>query len=1247
MGTWRDVVYLSSDTLLDTETDFRVGRFDHQGPLAAGESYQQTANFTIPVDYMGDYYFFVITDNNSAVYEGLGEFNNIEMSTPITVTFTWLTDLVVTGMNLPATVSPNQSYTINYTVSNIGSSPTSVSYWYDRIYISADPVFDPATAVEFSGGQQYNVLNADASYTNSCNIHIPDTLTGTLYWFVVVDEHNYVFEYNAKDNNVYTHPQSTTVLLPDLQVSGIEIPGTVNPNENAVVRWTVRNNGPGDLVHRFFTDQFTFNGEPFYTANANGITLAAGDTLVRMANISLPCVSGNTAAFAIQTDAGQQLIESNEGNNTKTVPVSIITPDLAVSDLTIPVGTAWSGTTANLSYKITNNGSVTASNPQVTDKIYLSTSADNWQESDLIGSYTHALSLAPQAYTTFSCSVTLPNGISGTYYYHLVCNADTAFCESGSMSNNTASSGAVAVNLSPSPDLVISELTVPSQVYLGADFELSYTIKNQGDASLSNANVLRKFYYSTSPVHYDTTKLLLSVNDHLTLGVNGSVTKTTLAHLPVNAVPTLYYIHAVTDAGNVVYEHNAEGNNTKVSDGMVASVYQLDMQLVEIQGPDVVQWGQNATYRLHVVNGTSLPTLASAWSDVLYWSEDPVLQSTDLLQHSEPHNLQMDANGDYWVEMPVTIPFGAPANVYLIGITDYGNANPDINLSNNVLTKVLTVQSVPTPDLAVEEVVVLDSVISGQSARIAYKVTNVGDIPMDNLTWNDKLFLSANSTYESGDIQLVTQDRSEMTLAPGASYRDTLTFTVPLPNNGDLYLLMIANAANSPYETNWSNNIAAVNVPVALAPPGDLVVSDVTCESTIVSGQMLHASWNIQNIGENPLSGDGLRSLVYVSTDTVFDATDRLLGSVTNSINLPIDQMMQQSVTGKISGVRPGEYYLIVKTDVTNAFNEADDNNNTGHSVMPFTVTIRPLPFNTDVAETLVNNEISDFLLEVGDNVSQTVRIRLTSSDSLVGAMNVIYVTYNDIGDNFNYTYSTIGQFTANSVLYIPATEPGYYGVSLSGSTPSGTTQNVVIRADILPFELHAVNADHGGNTGKVTVELTGSRFRPGMIVSLRNNDDEIIADSLTYVNYYQCFATFDLTNRTPGVYDVSVFNNCEGEAVLQNGFTIEDGAPTEVSYNLLFPSAPRPNRSVVMMLEFGNTGNIDLHDQVLEITSIGGSPIALTPDGISQNQTVLLVSLSIVGEPEGLLRPGSYGTLNIYGFTSGALIFSIKPVSE
>ena len=56
---------------------------------------------------------------------------------------------------------------------------------------------------------------------------------------------------------------------------------------------------------------------------------------------------------------------------------------------------------------------------------------------------------------------------------------------------------------------------------------------------------------------------------------------------------------------------------------------------------------------------------------------------------------------------------------------------------------------------------------------------------------------------------------------------------------------------------------------------------------------------------------------------------------------------------------------------------------------------------------------------------------------------------------------------------------------------------------------------------------------------------------------------------------------------------------------------------------------------------------IALTPEGTTEGRTVLQVPLSIDGEPEGLLRPGSYGTINIYGFTSGALLFTIKPVDE
>ena len=221
--------------------------------------------------------------------------------------------------------------------------------------------------------------------------------------------------------------------------------------------------------------------------------------------------------------------------------------------------------------------------------------------------------------------------------------------------------------------------------------------------------------------------------------------------------------------------------------------------------------------------------------------------------------------------------------------------------------------------------------------------------------------------------------------------------------------------------------MVAVPVNVILPLPGDLVVTEVSCANSVVSGQQLNARWTIKNIGNNALRGNGLRSLAYISADTVFDVNDRLLGGVTsNGINMGVDATMQQNVTGRISGLAPGEYYIIVKIDVTNAFHEVNDQNNTGCLLDPFTVTIRPLPFNTDVFDTVRNSEVSDYQLTVGENKGQTVRVHLASEDSLNGAVNMIYITHNGMGDNLNYNFSSrfsayLGyEYETNKYKYTP-----------------------------------------------------------------------------------------------------------------------------------------------------------------------------------------------------------------------------------
>lgn len=1246
IDSWYDVVYLSSDTALNIANAWRVGTYKHSGNLPVDSSYSHSINVTIPIDYMGDYRFFVITDYLDEIYESFYNENNIGVSEhPITVTLTPPADLIVTAIeNMPDTVDVNASYSIRFTVKNNGSSPTHQNYWRDRFYISRDSVFDQNTARPLDIFPHNGVLAADSSYSKERYLGIPGDLEdGLWYIHLYTDVNNNIFEYVYEDNNVATLP--VIVRVPDLVVTSVQVSDTVYPNTTVRVTWTVRNDGPGNVVSRSFTDHILFNGETVYTATVTHINLAMGDSMVRSANIQIPC-SAEASTLSVVTDATEVILEGSEGNNTLTVPLHILMPDLTVTGVIIPYESLWSGTPVTVTYTVVNNGAVPV-NDTVTDRFYFNDQTTGYAESDFSGSHTYVLTLDPGTSETFSCTMSVPNGISGQYYCHVAGNATGAVCETNP-DNNTGHSAAVNVRLSPWPDLVVTNVTVGDTVNLGATFPVQYTVKNNGTADLHYASTYNKFYYSISPSQYDTNNLILTQMDYFNMAVGEEETHTALLSIPMTEMQRYYYIHIVADATDIVYEHTDEDNNTAVSNNFLAKVYELDVVAVEIDGPDVVEWGQTATYRLHVRNNSEVPTLALQWIDALYMSNDQALQNNDIYIQSVSHQAQLDAGEDYWVNFTYTFPFGTPSSVYLLGYADFNSENPDINPSNNSAVKALTVNSVPTPDLAVTEAAIVGEIYSGQPAKMTYTVTNVGELDINSQTWRDKLFLSNDDTYESNDIELLTKPRQNVTLPQGGSYTDTLTFTVPLPQNGSFYLIVKTNTLNNPFEANQDNNTMALPANIQLPNPGDLTVTDITSESSIESGGTLHVSWNVENIGDNPITGHGLRSLVYISVDNSFDVNDRLIGNVVvNNIHLGPDETLAQTAQCRISGLAEGDYYLIVKTDVTNAFYETNEENNTTCSLDPFTVTLRALPFNTDVADVLYNDGSSDFRLDVGDNLNQTVRIHLTSEDSLAGAMNMIYATYNDMGDNLNYTYSTIGQYTANPELYIPSTNPGYYGVSIFGNTPASNEQNTVVRADILPFELRSVDADHGGNTGEVTVELTGSHFRPDMKVCLRNESDTICADSLIYVNYYQAFARFDLTGRTPGMYDVSAANYCEGESVLYNGFEIQTGEPGGLAYNLIFPSAPRPSHNVVLMLEFSNLGNTDLHDQVLEISSLTWSPIALTPEGIAQGNQTLLVPLTIEGQPQGLLRPGCYGTINIYCFTSGGLVFTLKPANE
>ena len=1249
-GRWYDAVYITNEDTLDYSRALLMGVCYHEEEaFNIGASYDDSVTAVLPLRIDGAYHVYVRTDVENTIYERIYEANNVVKSVrDMNVMMAPTPDLVVTAINMESdSVSAASTYTLTYTVKNQGMRGVTGEYWKDAVYISAVDTFDAASARRI--GTHYNyyrTLEMDSSYSETVSVTMPDSIEAMRYIFVKTDVDNQVFEYTSDTNNVRRKETPVQILLPDLQAGWDSIPEEVEADHPVTLRWYVKNVGQGDVNNRSIRNGLTFYGQTIAQHSGN-ITLAAGDSVVYTETLTLPCRASEMVTIMAKADMDSRIYETNEMNNSSSVELPVVGPDLSVSNLMVPP-TTWSGTKVMATWTLTNNGALDV-DAEMTDRFYLG-NATTYSAADSMGSFTRHVTLAVGESITESFQISLPDGVQGEYHVHQMVNAGGDVCEGLNEASNHTVSNATNVQLSPYPDLVITNLDVPSSLNIGETFTMGYTTaNNQENATgpLINKSVVTRFYISRyATFSANSATLIGDAVERMSIPLGGEVTNNALLRIPTTVTNGLYYIYAVTDATDAVYEYHYENNNTtRTNDRVTVDIYPLDLAVSNIEAPASVDWGANETFTVTVHNNSSVPTLAHSWNTQLYLSQDEVLHSTDTKLGTTIRYTELGGDSSYTVSFSAKVPYGMTSPAYLIALVDPEHYNPDTNTANNIRVQPLVVNSVPTADLAVTAATILDEqVYSGQDARIAYTVTNVSEQAITDATWTDKVFLSSNSSYETTDEEVGNTTKRDMMLAAGESYTDTATFRVPLPQNGTLYLIVRANSGNNFYETNTDNNLRAVESNVVLPQPGDLIVSDILMEGAIISGETLHVNWKVKNVGDNTLAGNGLRTLAYLSTNTAFDASDQLLGSVnSDNVNLIPGGEMVQQLQARVSAMPEGEYYVIVKTDVSRVFNEVNISNNTGCSAYPFNLTLRNLPFNTPVPDTLFNNLAVDYKLNVDTNTDQTVRIFLESEDQTSGAVNTIYVSHNTVGSSLGYDFSTLEQTTYNPELYIPATEAGYYGVNIQGSSPTADSQAVVIEADILPFELRSVSPNRGGNTGRVTMMLTGSRFSSDMQVTLTGADGIVLRPvTLTYENYYKAFATFDLNGQDTGLYDVTVTHPTEGADTLVGGFRIEAGTPENLYTNVIFPQSPRPNRVIVAMLEYGNVGNTDIVDPKVTLSGISGTPISLTASGLADSATSLQIPLSVDGDLPGILRPGVSGYINVYINTLNNLTFYI-----
>lgn len=1213
--SWTDAVFISKDSALDFTNPagqlqfpvipLLVATKPAVSALNAGDSYSDTATFALPVDYSGPLYFYVVTNYAPPAVNAVIETtyaNDTAHALPVTaVTLSPQPDFRVDTVVNPGNTFSGSTINVTFKVKNYGV--TAAGSWVDKIYLSKDAVFNPATALRlthpgyngsyfpqtpadiYKGGS----LQADSSYTVSVQAVVPNFIFGQYYVYVVTNAAASVYEGPNNGNNVArgNGMQIFLTQTPKLVPSNVSIPSVIGTAQTVTVSWNTQNQGAYDNIQKNlypFGLQDTLHpwgrsqwyDRAYLSTDSGGVNVA---TNLLIADIyqnndiypgkyfyaqphwpvpdNLPpgdywlYVFANATRSVFEYPGGPQVVRSGK--------ITVVRPDLTVPSVSVPASGA-SGQTVTVNYTVQNNSGGAVNDRYRRDYIYLGDNSTFDGTAVLIDSAIYTgYALAANGSLALQKSVVLPNGTGGAKYVFVRANGFYSFNET-SFANNTSVAGApIAVALTPSPDLVVSSVNAAPAVTSNVGFPFAYTVTNNGPGTAQGRWKDSVFISCSSTFSYGTAYYVADRTQQTYLPVWGTYTDSFSLKMPQtffisnsgclnNDVASVYFF-VKTNAGNGIYEA-VTGNNVLGTAGRTVTNAIVDHIVSTVKNDDSATVGRSVKVVWTVKNPGLNPAdnTYTAWYDGVFLSTDSVLSNDDRFLGNKYENTRLNANATYSDSASFSIPDLPAGHYYLIVKTNLYNQIPaERELSNNADLRrdgsnvpVKTyISNPPPPDLVVSITGAPASVAAGQPLKIVYTVTNNGASATYSAAFYNNLWLS-NSFSEGG--YFLGQPYINRVLQPGESVTDSLVTILPLGFTQGNYVLVARANTGSVYEANYTNNYAYRYISVYTPAPVDLMVNSITAADTLTLGYAANVSWKILNNSGNTATGfatDG----IYLSADTASANTaDVLIGAKKDTLNLlPLNSALQ-SAQPVVSGVPEGTYYLKVRADILRNIIETNTANNTGLLNRKVYVTVKALPLNTVMPDALTNNYLYYKLVIPAALRGRTVQVKLTSNDSLT-VTNQLYIGlgYLPSAAKFDYSHSAAGG--GNQSIIIESVVDSVYYIA-ARSTKTGI-QQIKLQAIELPFALLTVVSNRGGNTGAVTIRLNGTLFGNGMTAKIRGlaANNTITATSFYFVNGTTAYATFNLRGAPLGLYDVSLLKPDNSIALLASSFTVEKGS--------------------------------------------------------------------------------------------------------
>jgi subtilase family serine protease len=712
---------------------------------------------------------------------------------------------------------------------------------------------------------------------------------------------------------------------PNLVVQTLTAPNVWLPGTTVNIMSSVRNNGIEPAV-----------GSVLRVYLSTDAIITTSDTL--LATVTVPPLDGGAASSPASSaivvpsgttpgayflgaiaDAGGAVAESSETDNTRTVAIQVVRPDLTVPSVTFTPAASAPGLDISVTHTIRNLVPAPATAPASVSGVYLASRTTFASVVSQLGIVSApAVSGASASSSITATRLTIPAGTPvGRYFVLVRANETNAFVEETTANNVGASTGEIIVG----PDLLVTAAsTTATSIVAGGTLSVAHTVKNQGGQSAPGFDV----GFVLVPQNGDPDIPISparSVPGGLAAGATSALTS--VVSIPTSVPAGAYKVRVIADRGNTVHEAD-EANNTLLSG--IVNVMQADLAVSSvIFTPAATRPGGNITVTHVVKNLAAAPATAGPTLSRLRLGLGQVIVAPDVMDLGTVNVPALAAGGMATVSKSVQLPASMPPGVFYLSATaDDGGAIAEGNESNNTaysLTRLIVgFDTLPTAASTVA------SAGLGTNVSVTYTIKNQGGAPAPS---GGTAVLSL-VPQSSGSPIGVGFGAPLPAVDPGASTSQTTKVLLPSFVAAGSYRIRVQVQVSG--DVDLGNN-------TILTGPINLVTADFAMQSVtftpaaVAPGGNVTVVQTIKNVAAAPGSAGASTSRLFLSLNQGVPTSVGELGLFSVP---PIAAGATASVSTPLvipGGTAPGRYYVAASANHMGFVPESHVENNLAASL--------------------------------------------------------------------------------------------------------------------------------------------------------------------------------------------------------------------------------------------------------------------------------------------------------------------------